>query len=39
LLYFHGNGTIVDDLDLFAPLFNHIGINLFVAGYRGVWVE
>ena len=35
LLYFHGNGAIVDDLDLFAPLFNGIGINLFVAGYRG----
>jgi alpha-beta hydrolase superfamily lysophospholipase len=35
LLYFHGNGTIVDDMDLFAPIFNHIGINLFVAGYRG----
>jgi alpha-beta hydrolase superfamily lysophospholipase len=35
LLYFHGNATIVDDLDLFAPLFNDIGINLFVAGYRG----
>ena len=35
LLYFHGNGTIVDDLDMFAPLFNDIGINLFVAGYRG----
>jgi pimeloyl-ACP methyl ester carboxylesterase len=35
LLYFHGNATIVDDLDLFAPLFNNIGINLFVAGYRG----
>jgi alpha-beta hydrolase superfamily lysophospholipase len=35
LLYFHGNGTIVDDMDLFAPFFNHIGVNLFVAGYRG----
>jgi pimeloyl-ACP methyl ester carboxylesterase len=35
LLYFHGNATIVDDMDLFAPLFNNIGINLFVAGYRG----
>lgn len=29
------NATIVDDLDLFAPLFNNVGINLFVAGYRG----
>ena len=35
LLYFHGNGEIVDDLDMLAPLFNDIGINLFVAGYRG----
>ena len=35
LLYFHGNGAIVDDLDLFAPPFNNVGINLFVAGYRG----
>jgi hypothetical protein len=35
LLYFHGNGTIVDDLDASAPLFNSIGINLFVATYRG----
>jgi pimeloyl-ACP methyl ester carboxylesterase len=29
LLYFHGNATIVDDLDLFAPLFNNVGVNLF----------
>jgi alpha-beta hydrolase superfamily lysophospholipase len=35
LLYFHGNATIVDDMDLFAPLYSSIGINLFVAGYRG----
>jgi hypothetical protein len=36
MLYFHGNGTIVDDMDLFAPLFNNVvGGNLFVAGYRG----
>jgi alpha-beta hydrolase superfamily lysophospholipase len=35
LLYFHGNAMIVDDMDLFAPFFNDIGINLFVAGYRG----
>jgi alpha-beta hydrolase superfamily lysophospholipase len=35
LLYFHGKGTIVDDLDQSAPLFNKIGINLFVATYRG----
>jgi alpha-beta hydrolase superfamily lysophospholipase len=35
LLYFHGNAMIVDDMDLFAPLFNDVGVNLFVAGYRG----
>ena len=35
LLYFHGNGTIVDDLDQFAPFYNKTGINLFVASYRG----
>lgn len=35
LLYFHGNGTIVDDLDQFAPFYSKIGINLFVASYRG----
>lgn len=35
LLYFHGNATVVDDMDLFAPLYNDIGVNLFVASYRG----
>ena len=35
LLYFHGNAMIVDDMDLLAPLFNDVGVNLFVAGYRG----
>lgn len=35
LLYFHGNATVVDDMDLFAPLYNHVGVNLFVASYRG----
>jgi len=35
LLYFHGNGAIVDDFDQSAPLFNKMGINLFVATYRG----
>lgn len=35
LLYFHGNGEIVDDYDLLAPFYNEIGINLFVADYRG----
>jgi len=35
LLYFHGNGEIVDDYDWLAPFYNEIGINLFVADYRG----
>jgi len=35
LLYFHGNGEIVDDYDWSAPFYNEIGINLFVADYRG----
>ena len=35
MLYFHGNGEIVDDYDSVAPFFNQIGINLFVASYRG----
>ena len=35
MLYFHGNGEIVDDYDWCAHLFNDIGINLFVADYRG----
>lgn len=35
LLYFHGNASIVDDMDLFAPLYNENGVNLFVASYRG----
>ena len=35
LLYFHGNGEIVDDYDLIAPFYNEVGINLFVADYRG----
>ena len=35
LLYFHGNGEIVDDYDWSATFYNEIGINLFVADYRG----
>jgi len=35
MLYFHGNGEIVDDYDSVAPFFNRVGINLFVASYRG----
>jgi len=35
LLYFHGNGAIVDDYDERAHFFNDAGVNLFVASYRG----
>jgi alpha-beta hydrolase superfamily lysophospholipase len=35
ILYFHGNGEVVSDHDYFAPLYNQLGINLFVADYRG----
>lgn len=35
ILFFHGNGEIVSDYDGIAPLYNQIGINLFVADYRG----
>ena len=35
ILYFHGNGEVVSDYDHIAPLYNHLGLNLFVADYRG----
>ncbi len=35
ILYFHGNGEVVCDHDWLAPLYNEIGVNLFVADYRG----
>lgn len=35
ILFFHGNGEIVSDYDGVAPLYNTIGVNLFVADYRG----
>lgn len=35
IIFFHGNGEIVSDYDYMAPLYNDIGINLFVADYRG----
>lgn len=35
LLYFHGNGEVVSDHDDVAPLYHHIGIDLFVVDYRG----
>jgi fermentation-respiration switch protein FrsA (DUF1100 family) len=35
IFYFHGNGEIASDYDYVAPLYNKIGLNLFVADYRG----
>ncbi|MFQ5874352.1 MAG: alpha/beta hydrolase, partial [Dehalococcoidia bacterium] len=35
ILFFHGNGEVASDYDGIAPLYNQIGVNLFVADYRG----
>ncbi|MDY6856139.1 MAG: alpha/beta hydrolase [Thermodesulfobacteriota bacterium] len=35
ILYFHGNGEIVTDYDDIAPMYEGIGVNLFVTDYRG----
>jgi pimeloyl-ACP methyl ester carboxylesterase len=35
ILYFHGNGEVASDHDGIAPLYRNIGINLFVAEFRG----
>jgi len=35
ILYFHGNSEVVSDHDYIAPIYNQLGINLFVADYRG----
>ena len=35
ILYFHGNGETVVSHEWIAPLYNRLGINLFVADYRG----
>ena len=35
ILYFHGNGEVASDHDGIAPLYRDIGINLFVAEFRG----
>ena len=35
IIYFHGNGEVVSDYDYVAPIYNQLGINLFVADYRG----
>jgi pimeloyl-ACP methyl ester carboxylesterase len=35
ILFFHGNGEIVDDYDEFGPLYNRMGVNFLVVDYRG----
>jgi alpha-beta hydrolase superfamily lysophospholipase len=35
ILYFHGNGETAGDYDLVSSLYTAMGINLFVADYRG----
>ncbi|MBN1255600.1 MAG: alpha/beta hydrolase [Deltaproteobacteria bacterium] len=35
ILYFHGNGETAGDYDLISSLYTALGINLFVADYRG----
>ena len=35
LLFFHGNGEIASDYDMIAAAYHEIGVNLFVADYRG----
>ncbi|MFC1979977.1 alpha/beta hydrolase [Chloroflexota bacterium] len=35
ILYFHGNGEMVSSHEWIAALYNQLGINLFVADYRG----
>ena len=35
ILFFHGNGEIASDYDFIAPSYQQMGINFFVADYRG----
>ncbi len=35
ILFFYGNGETAIDYNTIAPLYNQIGINFFVADYRG----
>ena len=35
ILFFYGNGETAVDYDSIAPLYNRIGVNFFVADYRG----
>lgn len=35
ILYFHGNGEVAADYDLFAPMYHVAGASLLVVDYRG----
>ena len=35
ILFFYGNGETAPDYDDIAPIYNQIGVNFFVADYRG----
>jgi len=35
ILFFHGNGEIASDYESIGSAYNQIGVNLFVADYRG----
>ncbi|MFX0122354.1 MAG: alpha/beta hydrolase [Candidatus Hodarchaeota archaeon] len=35
ILFFHGNGEIASDYDFIGPTYQQMGINFFVADYRG----
>ncbi len=35
ILFFHGNGEIVEDYDDLGPAYNHLGINFLAVDYRG----
>ena len=35
ILFFYGNGETANDYNGIAPLYNRIGVNFFVADYRG----
>jgi alpha-beta hydrolase superfamily lysophospholipase len=35
ILFFHGNGEVASDYVTIGSIFNQIGLNLFVADYRG----
>ena len=35
ILFFHGNGEIASDYEAIGPIYNQLGLNIFVADYRG----